>query len=115
MPKLVEMVLIGMDILFNVVATGESPLISLWHSLTYLILALIVRKLRMAHVAVSRFSLSPNKWLILIRIIVESGTLYILAHLTVLVSESFGNVVVCFSSAAGPILVSCRLYEQQRN
>ena len=76
--------------------------------------ALIVRKLWAAHTAAASISLCPNKWLLLIRIIVESGLLYIIAEVIVLVSETFGEVVVCFFGAAGPTLVSRKLHHQQR-
>lgn len=80
---------------------------------TQTLLALIVCRLWNTHAEVSRISLNTNKWLILIRIIVESGLLYMFSEVAMLVSDLFGNAAVCVADAVAQTIVSTTLLHQR--
>ncbi|KAJ3553802.1 hypothetical protein NM688_g3424 [Phlebia brevispora] len=79
----ITIVVLALDVLFNAVA-----------------ISLIVRKLWKTRTT----SPDADKWLLLIRIIVESGLLYMLAVLLLAISVSIENLVYCVEDVVGSII-----------
>ena len=104
----ITIILFGLDILFNAIVTCKHPIV--WTLiaplLEALLLALIIYKLWTTYASLPSITLHRSKWLVLIRILVESGILYVLSELSVVVSDPFGNLSVCVAGAAAPIIVS---------
>lgn len=74
-------------------------------SLISFYVALIVYKLWKTRAATLDISIGPDKWLILIRIIIESGMLYMASVVTTLISEPLGNIGITLGDAVGQVIV----------
>ncbi len=71
-----------------------------------LLTALIVRKFWKTRNEVREISLDSDKWLLLIRIIIESGLLYMCTLVALMISDFIGNPAAFIADVVGQVNVS---------
>ena len=68
--------------------------------------ALIVHKLWTTRAQLVGTAANADKWLIMIRIVVESGMIYMLSVTVLMIADLLGNLNVCVGDAVGQVIVS---------
>lgn len=109
--KALEFYVYGLIAAINAFATCECiirPLSLLCTRSTdiYPTLALITAKLWRARERVSAISTDPDRWLLVGRVVLDSGAMYTVASLLVLCTLPMVNLSNCISDATTPVVVS---------
>lgn len=102
-----EIVSFALTLVLNILSTSEY--VCRWHrsaALTLIVSALIILKLSRVRARVSSISTTPDKWLRIIRIIMESGFLYTVTVLILVCTLPITNVSGCVSAVVVQVIVS---------